>query len=71
MQACSSMQVREVDHVHTAAISQRNDVTIPSLHRRRQVIKVVLNAINIVIRNRTLIDLSEISPPEWSGQYRE
>lgn len=54
-----SMQARKVDYAHTTAISQGDDVTIPSLHRRGQVIEVVLNFISTIIRNRTRIDLNE------------
>lgn len=53
------MQARKVDYAHTTAISQGDDVTIPSLHRRGQVIEVVLNFISTIIRNRTRIDLNE------------
>ncbi len=53
------VQVGEVNHAHAAAIAQWDDVTIAPLHGGRQIVKMILDVVRLIIRNYTCVDLNQ------------
>jgi hypothetical protein len=53
------MQAGEADDTYTTAVTNRDNMTVPSLHGSGQVIEIILDIVSISIRNHTRMDLDE------------
>lgn len=59
IKACLLMECGEAGNTQATAVTNRDNVTVPSLHSSGQVIEIVLDVVSVSICNHTRMDLNE------------